>query len=57
MDGWTLWLIEVLYTIKRDLLVLFGPKEDCMKKNQDLQWSDKKVISFLSLSKTDRQIL
>ena len=30
-DGRTLWLIEVLYSIKRDVPGLIGSKESCMR--------------------------
>ena len=42
-DGWRLWLIEVIYSIKRNVLWFNGIKESNLKKNQGPDSRDEKV--------------
>ena len=45
IDGRTMWLIEVLYYIKRGILWFVGSKESCMQK--------KKIMALTQEMKSD----
>ena len=52
-DGRTLWLIELLYPIKSDVLWFIGSKESCMQNNQGHDLRDEKIWSSIRDKQTD----
>ena len=50
-DGKTLWLIEVLYSIQRDVLRFIVSKESCMPTTRGPDSRDEKVIYLLAFSR------